>query len=156
VNGFNSAGGLAGQFQGNVKVFGDFFVTGSKSSLVMLPDQRAVALYAVESPENWFEDFGSGKLINGVTQIALDPAFAQTVNTEIAYHVFLTPNADCKGLYVARKTPHGFEVRELGDGKSNISFDYRLVARRKGYEHLRLQQIPPNSSAAEPARRPLP
>jgi len=29
-------------------------------------------------------------------------------------------------------------VRELGGGQSNIEFDYRIVAHRKGYETVRL------------------
>jgi hypothetical protein len=125
-------------------VVGNFIASGTKSTVVALPNDRTVALYAVESPENWFEDFGSGKLIIGMAQIVLDPTFANTVNTEITYHVFLTPNAECRGLYVAQKSRSGFEVRELGGGKSNITFDYRIVARRKGYEDLRLKQMPEN------------
>ena len=104
--------------------------------MVTLADKREVALYAVESTGNWFEDFGSGKLNNGVVEIQLDSLFAQTVNTDVDYHVFLTPNGNCNGLYVARKTPTGFEVRELGQGTSSISFDYRIVARRRGYENV--------------------
>ena len=125
-------------------VVGNFIATGTKSSVVTLPNDRSVALYAVESPENWFEDFGSGKLIAGAAQIVLDPTFGQTVNTEITYHVFLTPNAECRGLYVAQKSPGSFEVRELRGGKSNVTFDYRIVARRKGYENLRLLKMPEN------------
>ena len=73
--------------------------------------------------------------------MTLDPTFALTVNTEMGYHVFLTLNGDCEGLYVASKTAGGFEVRELRGGKSNIGFDYRIVARRRGYENLRLQEL---------------
>jgi hypothetical protein len=102
---------------------------------------RRVSLYAVQSPENWFEDFGSGTLSNGAATIRLDPAFAQTVNTGTGYHVFLTPNGDCKGLYVAGKTASGFEVRELGGGVSSASFDYRIVAKRSGYENVRLTDV---------------
>ena len=102
---------------------------------------RKVSLHAVQSPENWFEDFGSGTLVNGVTTIALDPTFAQTVNTSIDYHVFLTPNGDCKGLYLSQKSRGSFEVRELGGGQSNVSFDYRIVAKRAGYEKDRLEDV---------------
>lgn len=52
--------------------------------------------------------------------------------------MFLTPNGDCKGLYVSNKTANGFEVRELGGGRASIAFDYRIMARRKGYENVRL------------------
>jgi hypothetical protein len=71
----------------------------------------------------------------------LEPAFASTVNTGEAYRVFLTPNGDSKGLYVASKTAAGFEVREQGGGTSNISFDYRIVAKRQGYESVRLEDV---------------
>jgi hypothetical protein len=61
-----------------------------------------VALYAVEAPENWFEDFGSGQLANGSATVALETTYAQTVNTHIEYHVFLTPKGDCDGLLPAK------------------------------------------------------
>jgi len=123
-------------------VVGDFIATGTKSAVVPVSNKRMVTLYAVESPENWFEDFGTGKLMKGVAQIDLDPTFIQTVNTGMDYHVFLTPNGNCRGLYVAEKTATGFRVRELRGGKSNAAFDYRIVARRKGYEGLRLPELP--------------
>ena len=39
---------------------------------------------------------------------------------------------------MTNKTPTGFEVRELHGGHSNIAFEYRIMARRKGYENVRL------------------
>ncbi len=102
---------------------------------------RKVSLYAMQSPENWFEDFGSATLTNGAVTVALDPTFASTVNTTTGYHVFLTPSGDCKGLYVSQKSAGSFEVRELGGGQSSISFDYRIVAKRSGYENVRLTDV---------------
>ena len=120
---------------------GNIVCSGSKSAAVPLPDNRWVKLYAVESPENWFEDFGSGQLSAGSAVIALEPTFAATVNSNADYHVFLTPNGNSQGLYVASKTATSFEVREQGGGKSNISFDYRIVARRIGYENIRMEDV---------------
>lgn len=99
---------------------------------------RKVSLYGVQSAENWFEDAGSGQLHEGSAHIALDPTFAQTVNTAVGYHVFLTPNGDCKGLYVDQKTATSFEVHETGGGSSSIAFDYRIMAKRSGFEEVRL------------------
>jgi hypothetical protein len=122
-----------------IDIHGNFACSGSKSAVVPVDGgSRKVALYAVEAPENWFEDFGSGQLSNGSARIALEPTFAQTVNTDLEYHVFLTPNGDCRGLYAANKTANSFEVRELGGGRSNISFDYRITAIRRNYETVRL------------------
>jgi hypothetical protein len=103
--------------------------------------QRQVALYAMESPQNWFEDFGSGQLAGGTAAVALDPTFAETVTGASDYHVFLAPEGDCKGLYVSRKSAAGFEVRELGGGRSNIAFSYRIVALRRGFENVRLEDM---------------
>jgi hypothetical protein len=122
-------------------VNGNLDCSGTKSAVVPIVGGRKVALYAVEAPDVWFEDFGSGKLESGVATIALDPVFLQTVNANLAYHVFLTPGGDCNGLYVAQKLPTSFEVRELGGGKSNVAFDYRVIVRRKGYEKLRMEDV---------------
>lgn len=113
--------------------------SGLKATTVDTPNHGQQKLYGIESPEVWFEDFGSGQLANGVAVITIDPIFAETVNLE-AYHVFLTPLGDCNGLYVAAKTRTSFEVHELGDGNSNTAFDYRIVAKRLGYEDVRLEQ----------------
>jgi hypothetical protein len=120
---------------------GNLVCTGTKSAAVPLNNGHMAALYAVEAPENWFEDFGSGKLVGGVATVALDPAYAQTVNVNVSYHVFVTPKGDCEGLYVAKETPEGFEVHELRGGKSSVDFDYRIVARRKGYEAVRMADV---------------
>lgn len=121
---------------------GDLFCNGSKSAVVPVDGgAHKVALYAVEAPENWFEDYGSGQLSNGSTRVDLEPTFAQTVNTDLDYHVFLTPSGDCKGLFVTRKSPTSFEVHELGDGTSGVTFDYRIIAKRKNYENLRLTDL---------------
>jgi hypothetical protein len=123
---------------------------------------RKVALYAVEAPENWFEDAGSAHLSNGEAVVNLESVFGQTVNSDIDYHVFLTPNGDCKGLYLAQKSATSFVVRELGGGTSNIVFDYRIMAKRKGYEQIRLADktklMTPAGigSAVKPVRPPSP
>jgi hypothetical protein len=124
---------LVFEVEGNVghrliDVKGYLTCTGSESAVVP----------AVEATENWFEDAGSAQLSHGSARIDLDPTFAQTVNTAIDYHVFLTPNGDCKGLYVSQKSATSFEVHELGGGTSNIAFDYRIMAKRGGHESLRL------------------
>jgi len=119
--------------------FGNLICTGSEIAIVPIDGgQRRVALSAIESPKNWFEDFGSEQLSKGAAVVRLEPGFAQTANTTLEYHVFLTPNGDCKGLYVSEKSPASFEVHELGGGISNVRFDYRIVALRNNYENVRL------------------
>jgi hypothetical protein len=122
-------------------VVGNFIATGTKTALVETASYGKRLLYAMESPENWFEDVGGSRLIGGRVVVKLDPIFAETVNTENEYHVFLTPKGDCKGLYVASQTATSFEVRELQHGKGSIAFDYRVLAKRKGFEQDRLAEL---------------
>jgi hypothetical protein len=121
---------------------GDLACTGTIKGAVQVDGgARKVSLYAMQSAENWFEDAGSGQLSNGSVSIALDPTFAQTVNLGVEYHVFLTPNGDCKGLYVSQKSATSFGVHELGGGSSSVAFDYRILAKRSGYENARLADV---------------
>jgi hypothetical protein len=120
---------------------GHLFCPGGTSTIASVDSgQRQVALYAVESPQNWFEDFGSGRLTSGSATVTMDRTFVQTVDAA-EYRVFLTPVGDCHGLYVSQKTATGFEVHELGGGQSNVSFDYRIVALRRGSENVRLSDM---------------
>jgi hypothetical protein len=134
---------------------GDLSCTGQLKSLVSTAGgAHKVETYAMQSPENWMEDFGSGNLLRGVATVRIDPAFAETVSESAEYHVFLTPKGDSKGLYVIDETAAGFEVRESGGGTSSLSFDYRIVAKRRGYEAQRLTDVSESFKAAfEPADR---
>jgi hypothetical protein len=147
--------------QCTIDVSGNIGCMGANSAVVPVDGgARKVALYAVEAPENWFEDAGSGQLSNGSAVISLESTFAQTVNTEMEYHVFLTPKGDCEGLYVSNETATGFEVHELRHGHSSISFDYRIMAKRKRYENIRLadktKQFAPRPKRAEGPRPAMP
>ena len=120
-------------------IYGDTVAVGSKSAAVPLKSGQMVKVYSSESPQVWFEDLGTAKLVGGVATVKLESKFAQLVNTKLPYHVIITPNGDCHGLYVAQKTRNSFEVRELGGGNSNVEFDYRISALRNGYEKVRLE-----------------
>jgi hypothetical protein len=127
----------------NIDPVGDLTCTGAKNAAVPVDGgKHYVAMAAIESPKNWFEDFGSARLSGGVAVVRLDSRFTQTVNAKMEYHVFLTPNGDCKGLYVHQKDANSFEVRELGGGNSSIKFDYRITALRKNYESIRFANHP--------------
>jgi hypothetical protein len=132
--------GWAGVFEGKVNVKGSVTVTGAKSAAVPHPDGSHRQLYALESPESWFEDFGRGEMVRGRAQVELDPDFAAVVQTE-DYHVFLTPEGDSRGLYVSNRRTSGFEVREQQRGTSTLTFSYRMVARRADIEVERLEKV---------------
>jgi hypothetical protein len=117
---------------------GNLSCTGQVKALVSTGGgTRKVETYSVQSPENWMEDFGSGVLERGVAMVRIDPTFAETVSDSTDYHVFLTPKGDSRGLYVINETAASFEVRESGGGISFLAFDYRIVAKRRGFEAQR-------------------
>jgi hypothetical protein len=78
------------------------------------------------------------------------------------YHVFLTPEGDSRGLYVSSKSATGFTVNEQQGGASSLGFSYRVGARRKDVDAVRLAKfsLPATpsrtdvGSAAEVAKRP--
>jgi hypothetical protein len=131
--------GYAGIFLGNVRVHGDFDVTGVKSAAVEAPDGSLRRLYCLESPESWFEDFGEARLVRGRARVRIDPAFARLVRGP--YHLFLTPHGESNGLFVARRTRQSFAVREQGGGASSVTFSYRIVARRRDVDAPRLARV---------------
>jgi hypothetical protein len=131
---------FAGFFAGNAVVTGTL-TAGVKNAMVAFPDGSQRVLHCMESPEHWFEDFGAAKLKNGRAVVALDADFAKVIKRG-DYRVFVTPEGDCRGLYVRRKSAASFEVRELGGGKSNVAFSYRIVGRRKDIRrHRRFARI---------------
>ncbi len=147
------AGGatIAGYFNGDVKIIGNYSATGTKSAAVK--DKKTGeyrAMYCTESPESWFEDFGTGTITNGNASVTIDPQFAQFVHLN-DYHVFITEHGGTHHhLSVQDKTPTGFTVsadREIASLKGkkaadlNGTFDWRLVAKRADVKAERMAKV---------------
>lgn len=143
----------AGFFNGATVVAGNFAVTGSKSAAVKDASGTYRLMHCVEAPEPWFEDFGTGTIVNGKASVTIDPEFVHFVNLK-DYHVFLTENGGTHShLSVHDQTPTGFTVsadHEIASlkGKAatdlNGTFSWRLVAKRADIsgERLAKTEIP--------------
>jgi hypothetical protein len=145
--------GTAGLFWGPVTVVGGLTVFGAKSAAVRHRDGSYRLLYSIESPESWFEDFGTSKLVNGRATIKLPADFAAVVRLG-TYHVFLTPEGESNGLYVRSKSKRAFQVCEQRKGKSNLRFSYRIVAKRNDVAGRRFAKVmkperPPSRQSAK-------
>lgn len=105
---------------------------GTVNTVVNDTQGNLVALSCPESPENLFQDYGTGALVNGAAHIDLDPIFSQNiaVNSNHPLRVFVQLEGDCEGVYVTHKTQYGFDVVELNGGTSNVAFSYTIVANR--------------------------
>ncbi len=139
----NTTADYAGYFSGDVRVINDFWVGGSKSALLLAEDGYR-AVYCQESPEIWFEDFGEGRLDKGRAKIELPKDFLSiiTIDNDHPMKVFVQlTDPDCRGVAVIKGST-GFEVVELGGGTSSATFDWRVVAKRSGYEDRRYDRVP--------------
>ena len=64
----------AGFFIGQVYINGPLVIAGgAKSAAVPHPDGTHRLLYCMESPESWFEDFGTGTISGGKAEVKLAP-----------------------------------------------------------------------------------
>ena len=132
-----NAANYSGYFNGNHVIS-----NGTKSASVGTTKGNQL-LYAMESPEVWFEDFGSAKLVNGTCTITLDPLFLQTVVIDDTHpmHVFIQMEGEANDVYV-KKGASSFVVTEKGNGNSNADFSYRLVAKRINFQDHRFGNDP--------------
>jgi hypothetical protein len=156
VYGFSSEGfGVFGQTgtsssyglfsSGNAFVDGEIFTSGNcKDGCTRT---RHVAAFASRTSQPTIDDVGETSLRDGVARVALAADFANTIDLSKPYVVMLTPEGDA-ALYVASRTASGFEVRQIGGGRSSIAFAYRIVAKPYGLKDERLPfKIVPDAAA---------
>ncbi len=105
---------------------------GTVNTIVKDLNGKLVALTCPEAPEDLFQDYGSGTLVNGTVHITIDPILSKNiiVNDQHPLRVFVQPEGNCNGVYVTNKTQNGFDVVEMNNGQSNVSFSWALTATR--------------------------
>jgi hypothetical protein len=143
--GLVAAGATAAKFFGPVEAFGDLDVSGNltvsgfKAAAVAHPDGTRRLLYAIESPQSWFEDFGEAQLTAGRAAVTLDPEFASVIDAD-SYQVFLTSYGPTL-IYVSDRTPTGFDVSAIAPSdQSTHRFGYRVIGRRRDAPGMRLER----------------
>jgi len=135
VYGYGSGGttNWAGYFSGN------HMITGTKNSAFLNQNGVPVLVNCVETPGIWFEDLGSGTIQNGEVYIEFPVDLRPGVVIDAAhpYIVNVTPTGNM-GNYWVEKLSDGFKVH-APNAANGTSFDWRLSAKRKGYEDYRLE-----------------
>jgi hypothetical protein len=136
VYGAETAGGSGAA----VYASGDFAGSGAKYAVVKTGKGNRL-LSVIESPEIWFEDFGEGRLVNGKAHVELDPLFLETVTISADHpmKVFVQLTSGDPMNVVVKKGLTGFDV-VAENLVSMASFDWRIVAKRKGYETERMRE----------------
>ncbi len=139
---------------------GNVYSHGTYRTFAATRDGAESTAFTTRSTAPNVEDVGGARLVNGVATVAFDAAFSASMDAHSAYHVFLTPNGDTRGLYVALKTAGGFVVRETQGGHGTLDFDYRIVAAAPGRAQERMALIAPaleaGPRAALVSRRAVP
>jgi hypothetical protein len=117
---------------------GDFAGSGAKYAVAKTSRGHRL-MSVIESPEIWFEDFGEGNLTNGTAHVKLDLLFLETVTIDQSHpmKVYIQITSGNPMNVVVSKGTTGFDV-VASESNSNATFDYRIVAKRKGYENERM------------------
>ncbi len=105
---------------------------GSVSTIVKDDQNQPRILFCPESPEITFTDSGTGKLVNGFAEITIDQILSKNIFVDEKHplKVFIQLEGDCNGVFVTNKSANGFSVKELQNGKSDVSFSWQLIATR--------------------------
>jgi hypothetical protein len=117
-------------------------------TVIETEDHGARTLYAAAQAEPWHEDFGTASLDGIRCRVELDPVFLQTVTIDHDHPlmVFLTQTSGEHVLVRVDKRETGFDI--VAQHESNASFDYRVIARRRGAEDARLEDATAEHLAA--------
>lgn len=120
---------------------------GTVAEIVPTPNHGRVTLTCPESPEYWYQDYGSVDLVNGKAHVDLDPILADVIviNEQNPIRVFCTPvnMLYFNGVTIVNQTPTGFDLVELNGGKNSGKLDYQLVVKPKtNYGIGRFPQAP--------------
>lgn len=121
--------------------------SGTVSEIVPTPNHGRVTLTCPESPEYWYQDYGSVTMTNGQAHVNLDPILAEIVMIDAnnPIRVFATPvnMPHFNGVTIMNQSPTGFDLVELNGGNHSGKLDYQLVLKPKtNYGEGRFPQAP--------------
>lgn len=120
---------------GGLYVFGDITCSGTKHRAVDTEHYGKIGMNAFETPEPYFADIGSGTISEmGSTTIYIDPIFAETIDMNSEYQVFITSSSS--QVYVIKQYD-SFTVH----GEVGATFDWMICSKQKDYSAVRMSQI---------------
>lgn len=121
------------QFNEEVKVVGDFSVTGTKSVIAETENYGDQLFYCYETPTPTLGDFGGGVIgKDGMSIISIDDIFQESTETAIEYYVFLQNEGEGQS-WVSEKSDTYFVVK----GTPGLRFAWELKAKQKNKEYIR-------------------
>ena len=122
---------------GGIIAAGSMQVYGTKNRIVETENYAERLQYCYETPTPMFGDVGEGKTDEtGKCMIYLDDVFAETIDTDVQYQVFLQAYGDGR-VYVNERSPSYFTVC----GTPGLAFGWEIKAVQKGYNTVRLENF---------------
>ena len=122
---------------GGIIAAGSMQVYGTKNRIVETENYAERLQYCYETPTPMFGDVGEGKTDEtGKCMIYLDDVFAETIDTDVQYQVFLQAYGDGR-VYVNERSPSYFTVC----GTPGLAFGWEIKAVQKGYNTIRLENF---------------
>jgi hypothetical protein len=111
-------------------------ITGTNAVSEIIPTENhgRITMTCPESPEYWYIDYGTVKLVNGIANVELDPILADiiVVDEDNPLKVFLQVNIPvCEGVAVINKSATGFDLVERNGGTHSGEIDYQIIAKPK-------------------------
>ncbi|MFM2190505.1 MAG: hypothetical protein RL491_891 [Bacteroidota bacterium] len=109
--------------------------TNSVSEIIPTANHGRVMMTCPESPEYWYQDYGTVTLVNGTAHIELDEILKDiiVVDSLNPIRAFFTPNnmAYFNGVTIMNQTPNGFDIVELNGGQHSGVLHYQLAVKPK-------------------------
>ena len=141
----NQSFAYVGSYYSNVnrKIIGN----GSVSEIIPTEKHGRVTLTCPESPEYWYQDYGTVQMINGKATIILDEILADVsvIDKDNPIRVICTPveMPYFNGITIMSQTNKSVEILELNGGNHSGKLQYQLVVKPKtNYGEGRFQQAP--------------
>ncbi len=121
--------------------------TNSVSEIIPTENHGRITLTCPESPEYWYQDYGTVDIINGKAHVDLDPILKDIifVNDSNPIRVFCTPVnlLYFNGVTVMNQTSTSFDLVELNGGEHSGKLYYQIIVKPKtNYGEGRFLQAP--------------
>ena len=121
--------------------------TGTVAEIVPTENHGRVTLICPESPEYWYQDYGTVNMVNGKATIVLDDILADIiiVDEDNPIRVICTPVGMpfFNGVTIMEQTTKSVEILELNGGTHSGKLQYQLVVKPKtNYGEGRFPQAP--------------
>lgn len=122
---------------GGIIAGGSMQVYGAKNRIIETENYAERLQYCYETPTPMFGDVGEGAIDKtGKCYVWLDDVFAETIDTDVQYQIFLQAYGE-GNVYVNERSPSYFVVC----GTPGLAFGWEIKAVQKGYDTVRLESF---------------